>query len=165
MLFILKRGKNMELTLKRIAKKDKYTIGKIYNGNTWICDTIEDKDRGLKSTMTEKEIAKIKVKNETAIPSGRYTITMDVVSPKYSKIAYYRNQCDGGKVPRLLNVKGFDGVLIHKGNTAQDSSGCIIVGRNTRVGMVLESQTYFEKIYKILKDAKLRGEKIYLTIQ
>lgn len=154
----------MELTLKRIARKDTYTIGRLYNGKEWICDTIEDTDRGLTNGLSEKEIAKIKVKDKTAIPTGRYKITLDVVSPKYSKSAYYRQQCCGGRVPRLLNVKGFDGVLIHKGNTAKDSSGCIIVGRNTRVGMVLESQTYFEKLYKILREAKLRGELIFITI-
>lgn len=75
---------------------------------------------------------------KTAIPTGTYKITLDVVSPKFSQKAYYKAFC-GGKLPRLLNVKGFDGILIHKGSNADSSAGCIIVGMNTVVGGVTNS--------------------------
>ena len=38
----------MNITVKRIAKRDTYTIGKLYIDGKYYCDTIEDKDRGLK---------------------------------------------------------------------------------------------------------------------
>lgn len=154
-------GKKMKLLLKRIAKKDKYTIGHLYVDDNYFCDTIEDKDRGLTDNMTVKEIKDKKVYAETAIPKGTYEITLNVVSPKFSKKPFYYNNANKGRVPRLLNVKGFDGVLIHTGNTQEDSFGCIIVGQNKIVGKVINSQTTFIKLYKKLQSAT---DKIYITI-
>ena len=118
----------MEITLKRIAKKPTYTIGKLYIDGTYFCDTIEDTDRGLKQTTPLSEINKIKVMHKTAIPTGKYKVTLNVISPRFSKKDFYRRNAAGGRVPRLLDIPGFEGVLIHVGNTAEDSSGCIIVG-------------------------------------
>ena len=71
----------MKLLLKRIARRDKYTIGKLYIDGKYECDTVEDKDRGLTQNMSLEEIKKIKIPNETAIPTGTYKITLNVVSP------------------------------------------------------------------------------------
>ena len=96
----------MELTLKRIALKERYTIGKLYVNGVYECDTLEDKVRDL----TKEE----KVYGKTAIPNGRYNITLGVQSPRFSKKSAY--QFCAGYLPRLLNVPNFDGVLIHIGN-------------------------------------------------
>ena len=69
----------MEIVIKRIAKKSTYTIGKLYIDNKYFCDTLEDKDRGLKDTMSVEEILKIKVKHETAIPTGTYTLVLSYI--------------------------------------------------------------------------------------
>lgn len=152
----------MKLELRRIAKKPTYTIGKLYIDGTYFCDTIEDTDRGLTQNTPLSTIQRKKVSSKTAIPSGTYQITMNVVSPKYSKRDFYRKNCDGGRVPRLLNVPGFSGVLIHIGNTAADSAGCLLVGKNTKVGMVTDSTSYFLKLYKRLKETK---DQITITIK
>lgn len=154
----------MKLTLKRVAKRPTYTIGWLYVDGVKFCDTIEDKDRGLTQSMPVAEIKKRKVYSQTAIPTGTYTISMNTVSPKYSKRDFYKKLCNG-KVPRLLNVPGYDGVLIHVGNTERDTAGCILVGQNTSIGKVLNSQVTFTRLYKVLKDAADKGEKITLTIQ
>lgn len=151
----------MKLTLKRIAKKDTYCIGKLYINGIYFADTIEDKDRGLKQSMSLSNIKKVKVQDKTAIPSGTYEIVLNVISPKYSKQDFYKNYANGGRVPRLLNVPGWEGVLIHAGNTAEDSSGCILVGQNKIVGQVINSKDTFKKLYKILQSA---NEKIFITI-
>ena len=155
----------MKLLLKRIAKKQTYTIGKLYIDNVYFCDTIEDKDRGLKSNMPLSEIKQKKVYGQTAIPIGTYNISMNVVSPKYSQRSFYKTNCNGGRVPRLLNVPGFDGVLIHIGNTAQDSYGCILVGKNSQIGKVLDSTNTFKALYGKLKTANDKGESINITIE
>ena len=155
------------ITLDRRYRPAKglYSIGHLYDAEgKYICDTIEDTDRGLTSDMTAAEILKVKVKSLTAIPRGRYRVTLDVVSPKFSMKPYYKAFC-GGKVPRLLNVPGFDGILIHKGMSEKSSAGCIIVGYNTIKGMVTNSQSAFEKVYKILKGYRDAGEKIYIEIK
>lgn len=160
----------MKLKLIRTAKKAKYTIGHLYRYDTaekrWVflCDTIEDKDRGLDQSMTEANIAKLKVKHETAIPTGTYTVRMDIVSGTFYNKANYREFC-GGRVPRLGYVKGFSGILIHSGTDQDSSSGCIIVGENKIVGKVINSWATYKRVYSILKAAHNKGEKITLTIQ
>ena len=159
----------MKLKIKRIAKRDKYTIGHLYrqdkeNGQ-WVklCDTIEDKDRGLDQSMSEANIARIKVKHQTAIPTGTYEIDMTTVSGVFSKKPLYKDFC-GGRVPRLKYVKGFSGILIHSGTDQDSSSGCIIVGENKMVGKVINSWATFKRVYAILKRAHNNGERITLTI-
>ena len=152
----------MKLLLKRIARKDTYTIGKLYIDNQYFCDTIEDKDRGLKQNMSLSEIKNIKVQSKTAIPTGTYNVTLNVISPKYSTRDFYIKNAKGGRVPRLLNVPGFEGILMHVGNTAEDSAGCILVGKNTQVGKVLDSSNTFINFYKKLLTSP---NNITITIQ
>ena len=150
----------MELKLRRIARKEKYTIGRLYIDGEYFCDTIEDKDRGLRQDLPLSVNRKRKVQNETAIPTGRYRVTLGVKSPKMSKRPAY-DFCDG-YVPRLINVPAFDGILIHIGNTERDSAGCIIVGQNKVVGRVINSTDTFHRLYERLKAAS--GD-IYITIE
>lgn len=141
-----------------------YSIGHLYDADGHkVCDTIEDTDRGLTDKMSLDEILSKKVKSRTAIPRGRYRLTLDIVSPKFVKKSYYRTFC-AGKLPRLLNVPGFEGILIHKGTTERDSAGCIIVGYNTIKGMVTKSQEAFEKLYRILYGYAAAKEKIFIEI-
>jgi len=160
----------MKLKLRRTAKKANYTIGHLYmldkqNGQ-WVklCDTIEDKDRGLDQSMTEANIAALKVKHKTAIPTGVYEIDMTTVSGTFVKKPQYKDFC-GGKVPRLKYVKGFSGILIHSGTDQDSSSGCIIVGENKVVGKVINSWATFKRVYMVLKRAHSNGEKITLTVE
>lgn len=130
----------MKLRLVRKYKKDTYTIGKLYVDGQYFCDTLEDKDRGLSDSMELSKIYFLKRYGETAIPYGTYRIDMDTVSPKYQKRNPAYTRPYGHKLPRLKNVKGFDGVLIHAGNSASETCGCVLVGKNTVKGKVLQSQ-------------------------
>ena len=129
----------MRLTLKRIANNKTYCIGKLYINGKYFCDTLEDVDRGLDSTMTEEEIKKIKVKGETAIPTGIYKIILNY-SPKFKKV-----------MPLITNVKGYSGVRIHAGNSAKDTEGCLLVGKNTIVGRLTESRKMYDALFKRLQ--------------
>lgn len=150
----------MELKLKRTARRETYTIGRLYVDGERFCDTVEDRDRGLRQDMARAAIRRTKVPGETAVPTGRYRVTLGVKSPRMSLKAAYRF-CDG-YVPRLVNVPGFEGILIHIGNTARDSEGCILVGENREVGRVLNSTATFRRLYERLKGAT--GD-IYITIE
>ena len=154
----------MRLTVDRRWKKATYTIGILYVDGARFCETLEDKDRGLKQTDSYSSIRSRKVYGETAIPTGTYEIRMDVVSPKYGAVTWYKNLC-GGKMPRLTGVPCFEGILIHPGNTALDSYGCLLVGRNTKVGQVTSSKDTFAALYKKMKAAADRGEKITIEIK
>lgn len=153
----------MELKLKRVALKETYTIGKLYVNGTYFCDTIEDKVRDLNKDGDLNDVREGKIPSLTAIPYGKYEITLKVQSPKYSLRTNY-NWCKG-YLPRLINVPNFEGILIHAGNTANDSAGCILVGENKIKGGVINSMFTLKKLYSELKDADNRGEKIWITIE
>lgn len=150
----------MELKLKRIARRDTYTIGRLYIDGERFCDTIEDTDRGLRQNLPLSANQSRKRKGVTCIPSGRYQVTLGVKSSRFSQVAQYK-VCNG-YLPRLLNVPAFEGVLIHIGNTARDTDGCILVGRNTVVGQVTKSTETFWRLYERLQAAK---DTIWITIE
>lgn len=150
----------MKLVLKRINNQDNYCEGKLYIDGTYQCDVIEDTDRGLTNEMSITEIQSKKVYGETAIPKGTYQITLDVVSPKF-KDRYWATFCEG-KLPRLLDVPGFEGVLIHTGNEASNSLGCLLVGQKTKDGWISNSTQTFKDLYYKLKQAT---DQITITIE
>lgn len=127
------------LKVKRLYKKEKYTIGKMYLNNQYVCDTLEDTDRGLTNDMSIEEIKAKKVYGETAIPTGTYKLIVDW-SLKYQK-----------NMPHILDVKGFDGIRIHSGNIAKDSLGCILVGKNREVGKVLDSRNTYNYLMDLIR--------------
>lgn len=138
-----------EVVVKRIAKKSTYTIGKLYLDGVYVCDTLEDTDRGLVSSMSLGELAALKVKGKTAIPSGTYRLDLNTVSPKYSRKPDYA--CIGYKMPRVMGVPCYEGILIHPGNTDKDTEGCILVGQNKVMGKVINSRQCFFDLYNRLK--------------
>ena len=134
------------ITIKRIAYRTNYTIGKLYVNGNYVCDTLEDKDRGLDDSLSVDYINKIKVFGKTAIPAGKYNVSI-TYSPHFKK-----------NLPLVTNVKGFDGIRIHSGNTDKDTLGCILVGYNRVTGKVINSK---EALAKLM--SKLSG-KITLEI-
>ena len=150
----------MELKLIRSFKKSTYTIGKLYIDNKYFCDTLEDVDRNINNKMSIQSILKIKVDHKTAIPTGIYKINMDTKSSRFSNRSWaipYK-----GIVPKILNIPGFDGVLIHPGNNADDTSGCILVGLNKIKGGLINSQETWKKLMSILINIK---DNINITIE
>ena len=137
----------MNLLVDRIFLGDSYTIGKLYIDGKYFCDTLEDTVRDLKPDGSGK------VYGETAIPGGTYNVIVNR-SPKYRRL-----------LPRLLNVPFFEGILMHSGNLAKDSHGCILVGKNSKKGMVLVSKKYEKLLVQTLQEAVNRGEKITITIK
>lgn len=134
----------MKLTLRRKFKGPVYTIGDLFIDGQFFCNTIEDTVRELPATCPDTPhgrscTCKEKVHAKTAIPAGTYRITLGY-SPKYKR-----------KMPCLHNVPHFLGILIHPGNTEEDSSGCIIVGENTVKGKVLNSRATFGRLYTRLE--------------
>ena len=145
----------MKLRIERRWRKEKYTIGNLYINGVWECNTLEDADRLHRGEE--------KKKGETAIPAGTYAVRMDIKSPKYSKYKEYVDFCSA-RMPRLCGVPQFDGVLIHPGNTASDTEGCILVGKNDAVGKVTNSKATWKRLYVKMKAAHDRGESITIEI-
>lgn len=143
----------MEILVEREYKKIDYTIGKMYINGEYFCDTLEDTDRGLTSTMSLAELKEVKEYGRTAIPTGRYPIAY-TYSPRFKK-----------HLPLLLQVPAFEGVRIHAGNTHRDTSGCLLLGKNKAVGKVLDSRKTMDEFLRILKPAIEACEDIWITIK
>ena len=154
----------MKLFIDRKWPKSTYTIGRLYIDGILYCNTLEDADRGLKQSDSLDYIKSRKVAGETAIPKGVYGVAMNVTSPKYAGVTWYWQFCRG-KMPRLLNVPGFEGILIHPGSDALSTRGCVLVGKNTKVGKLTESKATFQQIYKLMKAAADKGEEITIEIK
>ena len=117
----------MKLKVVRETKNDVSTIGSLFINDVFFCYTLEDKDRGLKQSDSLLFIQAKKIFGLTAIPSGFYKLTVNQ-SPKFKRM-----------LPRILEIKGFDGVLLHRGNSANDSLGCILLGYKKGHNSIFES--------------------------
>ena len=148
----------MELILKRIAKRKTYTIGRLYireqvmdeylpgYEDHYFCDTLEP-------TWRDYEHGAYKVKGRSAIPEGRYAVVISY-SPRFKQW-----------LPILLGVPKFEGIRIHAGNTAKDTEGCILVGKNREVGKVLDSRKWLYELKQKIVEAKDRGESVWITVK
>lgn len=143
------------LILKRTNKQPEYTQGELYIDNKYFCDTLEPTDRGLKKDDPTSLIKQVKVPSKTAIPTGLYKISYEIKSTKYSQIKYYKDFCDG-KMPRLLDVPCWDGVLVHPLNRVEETQGCIGVGKWDKDHLI-NSRITWEKLYN-LKQTEIKIE-------
>ena len=185
----------MELVLKRIAKQDGYTIGRLYiladdeveksvvlaaNENMkrvfvrnfdvgkldkqhYFCDTLEPTWRNLlgialKPLEENDRLGRVsgkkaqKMQGATAIPEGSYSVVV-------TKSGRFR-----AWLPLLLGVSGFSGIRIHAGNEPSHTQGCILVGENKKVGMVVNSRSWLHRLMERIKEARERDEGIWITI-
>ena len=142
----------MELLLKRKFLGKSYTVGALFIDGKYFCDTLEDRvvdrDRSGQFEGDEKKIA-----GKSAIPYGEYKVIVNR-SPKFKR-----------ELPRLLDVPHFEGILIHRGNTQQDTGGCILVGENRIKGKVINSTIYENKLTALCHLAQLKGERIIIEIR
>lgn len=144
----------MELRVERRWPKEDYTIGILFVNGVRFSETLEDKVRPNG----------VKIYGRTAIPYGRYRIDMNITSAKFKNRNWAKPY--QGKLPRLIDVPNFTGVLIHVGNTAADTEGCILVGNNRIKGMLLDSTVRFcELMDNYLVPAWNKREEIWITIE
>lgn len=143
----------MRIEVIRENRQKTYTEGGLYVDGERVCDTLEDMDRGLTQDMGEAKVKAKKVYGETAIPTGCYKVRIDTYSPKFGGMPFYKEVCNG-TLPRLENVPGYEGVLIHVGKTAENTLGCILVGEKVKDGMLTHGKDMFKKLWAKIKDGK-----------
>ena len=149
--------------ITRDYKKQAYTIGNFKIDGRWFCSSLEDTDRSLESSMKDADIRAVKIYAKTAIPRGCYKIGF-TYSAKFAGRSWAKPY--GGRVISIEGVRGFEGVRIHPGNTAEDTSGCVLVGLNKIKGRLVDStKTYLDLVDHYLLPAIAKGEDIYLTIR
>jgi len=153
----------MEIVIDRSDKRDDRTLGELYIDGRFVCYTLEDTDRNL-SLSDPKSICD-KVKGKTAIPRGKYRVVLSY-SPRFGNRPYYKELTGDGKLPLLLEIPGFDRILIHTGNTPDDTEGCILVGSEIDSrGNLLRSQAAYTPLYRLIRNALSIGEGISIEIK
>jgi len=128
----------MNLTLNRINLKDTFTEGLLYINGVYFCDTLEDKTRDLNKDGDLNDPGEEKVYGETSIPYGEYEVKL-TFSPKFNRT-----------MPEVKAVIGFTGIRIHSGNSAKDSSGCILVGEKVNDGYITNSRATYERLINLM---------------
>lgn len=126
----------MEVTINRFYHGERYIIGRLYVNGTYVCDTLE-------RPLTDKKHAGI--------------------LPYRYKLINYPSAKFKGMRPLVEGVEGRSGILIHEGNTVDDTQGCILVGINRKVGHVLDSRKCLTKLMSILKPAWKNGDDVWLS--
>lgn len=132
----------MKLTLPRTDFDAESTIGTLYVDGKFECYTLEDAVRDGP-----------KVYGKTAIPVGTYEVRIT-----YSN--HFKRD-----LPLLMDVPGFEGVRIHPGNTADDTEGCILVGRTKAIDRINNSRDAFDSLYAKILAAWFRKEPITITVR
>ena len=130
-----------DLVLYRKWYSDKSTIGELTYKSEFFCYVLEDKVRAVGK----------KIYGETAIPMGTYKLTVDP-SPRFKT-----------RLPRLHDVPGFKGILIHAGNTAADSHGCLLLGRKKGKNRIMQSRLAMNDFMSLLEDNVINDIRIIDT--
>ncbi|MPR36558.1 DUF5675 family protein [Salmonirosea aquatica] len=147
----------MEILQKRVKRGKNSTLSILYINGVRRGYVVEDKDRDLHSTMTLEAIKATKVHGQTAIPTGRYRVSLRE-SPTFKRT-----------YPWLLNVPGFEYIYIHKGNWIRDTLGCVLVGLSWGYEggeyCVRQSKDLFDPISKEITAALAAKEEVWYTIE
>ena len=129
--------------------------------DVYFCDTLEPAALELKTSVKKDAVlrspAKVQSLKPFAIPEGRYAVVI-TWSPKFKM--WLPILLAGPDFNRL-----FKGIRIHMGNTVEDTQGCILVGRNQKVGCVYESRKWLYELKQKIIEAKARDEPVWLTIK
>jgi hypothetical protein len=144
----------MKLTLKRNQGKSEWTTGRLFVNDVFECFTIEDQAQD------------VKVMHETRIPAGTYDISLRTFGGHHERYKVKFKEIHMGML-WLRNVPGFQSILIHIGNSDDDSSGCILVCTmiDEEKGVGYKSTEAYLKLYRKVVDAFAKGEKIQITIE
>lgn len=147
----------MELSVQRIwtavgagiGGSDGASTGVLSADGRQICFTLEDPVREVPG----ESIALWKIPGQTAIPRGRYRVAM-TFSERF-----------GHSTPQLLNVPGFTGIRIHKGDTAADTAGCILVGeKRISDDYVADCEPAYEAVVNLIENAIANAEQVWITV-
>lgn len=142
----------MKLLIERNEFNKNSTQGKLYVNGVYLADTLEPTDRWLHGGMTETQIADIKINGKTAIPAGIYPVTLKY-SPRFKRV-----------LPTIEDVKCFDGVRIHAGNSYQDTAGCVLLGERVQKDIIANSRQMVDRIQQMIVNSIEADEGVTLQI-
>ncbi len=145
----------MELSVLRYSDNKESTLGLLSIGNEFMCYTLEDEERTVKKW------------GETRIPEGTYKIGLRTEGGTHKRYSAKYPHLHKGML-QVMDVPDFEYILIHVGNDDSDTAGCLLVGdgaNNNKVakGFISHSVDAYKRMYKVVSDAILAGEEVYIT--
>lgn len=132
----------MKLILKRNATANDTTIGRLYDGETFLCYTLED---AIRTT---------KIPAQTCIFPGTYSVSI-TMSNRFKKF-----------LPLLADVPQFSGIRIHAGNVKEDTEGCILLGMAVSANKqsIIQSRVAMKKVFGLIEKALGNKKPVTITI-
>ena len=153
----------LEILIERYDYGTDYTQGRVYVDGLHFGESIEPFCRHLSNSMPLSEIKAKKVAGRTAIPTGRYKVTL-AVSWRLKNRSYAKKY--EGKFPLLNDVPGFSGILLHPLNYGHESAGCIGIGEYWKPGVIARAQQgHYDLMDYYLVPAFKQGREVYITIK
>lgn len=142
----------MKISLRRQEQIKDATIGRLYINGRFQCYTLEDIKR------------KNKIWGKTRIPAGIYKVTLRQTGSTHWRYLKRFPSFHVGML-HLQNVGGFKYILIHIGNWAKDTAGCILVGLRQQENAIFDSTDAYKKIYLIISNAIIAGEDVEIEVR
>jgi hypothetical protein len=133
--------KKINLLLIRDTFTEESTIGRLFINGELFCDTLENPWKNNQ-------------RNISCIPDGEYDVRLRL--PRESASRDYIHLL-------VKEVPNRDWILFHRGNTAKDTSGCILVGQGSKHNAVQNSRLAMDLLIKEI--INLGGEDIKLIIK
>ena len=131
----------INLLILRDTFTDNSTIGELFLNDEFMCDTLENPELN-------------NVRNISCIPEGQYNVRLRTAKESNSRDYLHL---------LVQDVPNRDYILFHRGNSAKDTSGCILVGVGRQQDFVSNSTLAMDLLMKEI--IKLGGEKIILIIK
>jgi hypothetical protein len=138
----------MYLTMFREPSMDGATLSKLFNGLDFLMDVLEDEVR----EKVGIPVAEWKQKTKTAIPAGKYRITLE------------NSSRFGPDTLTLKDVEGFEYIRVHAGNTQFDTDGCLLVGERNSSNTVALSRANLVKLKALVLPKIKAGEEVWIEI-
>jgi len=143
----------MVIVVQRFLKSDDFTIGRLSIDDVMECYVLEDEKRD------------VKVMHETRIPAGKYEIKLRTFGGHHEK---YKVKFPFHKgMLWIQDVPKFKDILIHIGNTDEDTSGCLLVGKTADLlkGTIGQSTVAYSAFYPKVERELSAGKKVFIEIK
>lgn len=141
------RARPMEIVVDRFVSDDDATVSRIAVDGQFVCFGLED------------EYREDKVAGETRIPAGTYDVRLRTEGGFHERYRKRFGAMHRGML-HIQNVENFTFVLIHCGNTDDDTTGCLLVGTDavTTPGdmSVRNGTAAYKRLYEMVVDAVAR---------
>jgi hypothetical protein len=138
----------MKIAVDRFTSDGDTTLSEVSIDGAFVCFGLED------------EFRTIKVADETRIPAGTYTVGLRVAGKHHQQYKQRFPDLHRGML-HILDVPGFEYVLIHCGNTHADTSGCLLVGTGAIAEpgkmSISRSVAAYRRLYPMVVDAAAAG--------